>query len=102
MGEGDITIEEKHFKIVEALKITFPLTHKQCLFQVEFSNVILLNKTDLVSAETLARVKSAVRSLNAGAEIIETKQSVVDLKYILDTGKRKGDNKKKKKKKTKQ
>ena len=54
--------------------------------QVEFANVILLNKTDLVtSEEQLAETKTLVRSLNPEAKIIETEFSKIDLKEILNT-----------------
>ena len=43
--------------------------------QIEFANVIILNKIDLVSTEELKVVKSIIRSLNAKAKIIETTES---------------------------
>jgi len=55
--------------------------------QIEFANVILLNKTDLITPEELTTVRAIIRSLNARAEVIETTQSKVDLKRILNTGK---------------
>ncbi|MEC8064370.1 MAG: zinc metallochaperone GTPase ZigA [Pseudomonadota bacterium] len=54
--------------------------------QIEFANVILLNKIDLVSLQELDIVKSIIRSLNAKAKIIETTQSDVDLSEVMDTG----------------
>ena len=55
--------------------------------QVEFANVILLNKTDLVSPEELAKSEQIVRSLNPKAKIIPTQYGKIDLKEILNTGK---------------
>ena len=40
--------------------------------QVEFANVILLNKTDLVSKDELKHLYGIIRSLNRDAKIIET------------------------------
>jgi len=54
--------------------------------QVEFANVILLNKTDLVSAEELGVLKSTIQKLNPGARIIESTFSKVAPKEILNTG----------------
>eukprot|EP00587_Corethron_hystrix_P003588 CAMPEP_0113310746 /NCGR_PEP_ID=MMETSP0010_2-20120614/8268_1 /TAXON_ID=216773 ORGANISM="Corethron hystrix, Strain 308" /NCGR_SAMPLE_ID=MMETSP0010_2 /ASSEMBLY_ACC=CAM_ASM_000155 /LENGTH=504 /DNA_ID=CAMNT_0000166263 /DNA_START=232 /DNA_END=1746 /DNA_ORIENTATION=- /assembly_acc=CAM_ASM_000155 len=55
--------------------------------QVEFANVILLNKTDLVdSDERLHKVKQAIITLNPKAKIISTEYSKIDLKEILNTG----------------
>lgn len=39
--------------------------------QVEFANVIVLNKCDLVSKEKLGNLKAVLRKLNANAKIIE-------------------------------
>jgi G3E family GTPase len=54
--------------------------------QIEFANVIILNKVDLVSPEDLATVKAIIRGLNAKAKIIETTLSQVDMKEVMDTG----------------
>lgn len=53
--------------------------------QIEFANVILLNKTDLVDAATLGLLKAAIQKLNPGAKIISTSFSKVDPKAILNT-----------------
>lgn len=54
--------------------------------QVEFANVILLNKTDLVSTQELGELKAAIHKLNPGAKILETSYSRIDPKEILNTG----------------
>ncbi len=54
--------------------------------QIEFANVILLNKVDLVSDAELDTVRSIIRGLNAKAKIIETQQSQVALTDVMDTG----------------
>lgn len=54
--------------------------------QIEFSNVIVLNKTDLVSNEKLGLVKSMVRKLNPTARLVNSEMGKVDLKYIINTG----------------
>ncbi len=51
--------------------------------QIAFADVILLNKTDLVTAEELEQVKTAIRGVNALAEIIPTEKSKVELTRIL-------------------
>ena len=53
--------------------------------QVEFADVILLNKTDCVSVEGLKRVKSMIYGLNRDAKLIETKNAVVPLFEVLGT-----------------
>jgi G3E family GTPase len=54
--------------------------------QVEFANVIILNKTDLVCKEDLSLLKAAIRKLNPEAKIIESEFSKVSPKEILNTG----------------
>lgn len=54
--------------------------------QIEFANVILLNKIDLISKDELKTVKAIINGLNAKAKIIETTLSYVDMKEVMDTG----------------
>ncbi|GAB3414129.1 GTP-binding protein [Niabella aquatica] len=54
--------------------------------QVEFANVIILNKTDLVDAYTTGLLKAAIHQLNPGAKIIASIFGRVDPKKILNTG----------------
>ena len=54
--------------------------------QIEFANVIILNKTDLVTKNAVNELKAILRKLNADAKIIESKFGKVDLKEILNTG----------------
>lgn len=55
--------------------------------QIEFADVILLNKTDTVPESETGRVESVVRKLNPGAECIRTRFARVGLDRILNTGK---------------
>jgi G3E family GTPase len=54
--------------------------------QVEFADVILLNKTDLVPPARLGAVETVVRRLNPTAKILHTQRGVVDIGEVLDTG----------------
>ncbi|MCK8521539.1 GTP-binding protein [Aquimarina sp. D1M17] len=54
--------------------------------QIEFANVIILNKTDLVTKETLGILKSIIKKLNPTAKIIESSFSKVSPEEILNTG----------------
>jgi G3E family GTPase len=53
--------------------------------QIEFCNVIVLNKVDEVSKEQLNIVKAVIKSLQPTAKIIETNYAKVDVKEIMDT-----------------
>ena len=53
--------------------------------QIEFANVIILNKTDLVDKEHLGILRACIKKLNQSAKIIETKYSEISPKEILNT-----------------
>lgn len=53
--------------------------------QIEFSNIVLLNKASEVSEEELARIKSIIRAIQPTAEIIETNYCDVNFDKILHT-----------------
>lgn len=53
--------------------------------QIEFANVIILNKTDLVDAKTVGLLKASIQKLNPSAKIITSDFSKVDPKEILNT-----------------
>lgn len=53
--------------------------------QIEFSNIVLLNKASEVSEEELVHIKSIVRAIQPTAEIIETNYCDVDFDKILNT-----------------
>lgn len=54
--------------------------------QIAFADTILLNKTDLVSAEELSAVKQRITSLNRFAKVFETQNSQIALDEVLDCG----------------
>ena len=54
--------------------------------QIEFCNIILLNKVAEVNPEELKRIRQIIHTLQPGAEIIECNYADVDLKKIIHTG----------------
>ena len=54
--------------------------------QIEFADVVVLNKVDDAGPDKVDAARKIIRSLNADAEIIETNQSAVTAEKILDTG----------------
>ncbi|KAM6991508.1 zinc-regulated GTPase metalloprotein activator 1A-like isoform 2-T2 [Passerculus sandwichensis] len=52
--------------------------------QVALADLIIINKTDLVSEEELNKVRTSVRSINGLVKILETQRSRVDLSNVLD------------------
>lgn len=53
--------------------------------QIEFADVIILNKTDLVNNNTVGVLKAAIQKLNPSAKIITSSFGKVDPKSILNT-----------------
>ena len=54
--------------------------------QVEFADVILVSKTDLVDTPTLERLTAILKTLNTTASIVPIQNGQVDLNHVLDTG----------------
>ena len=54
--------------------------------QVEFANVILINKVDLVTKEDRRRIRAMIGALNPKAKVYETTNSEIDLNRVMGTG----------------
>ena len=54
--------------------------------QIEFANIILLNKIDLITKSELSNLKDIIRKLNPEAQIISTNHSKVSLNCVINTG----------------
>ena len=54
--------------------------------QIAFADVIILNKTDLVTAEELAEVEGRIRAINPYATLHKTQRSAVPLDAVLGRG----------------
>jgi G3E family GTPase len=54
--------------------------------QVEFANVILINKIDLISEEQRRRIRAMIGALNPKATLYETTNSQVAIDSVLGTG----------------
>ena len=54
--------------------------------QIEFCNIVLLNKASEVTPEELGRIRAIVRTLQPKARIIECDYGRIELEEILDTG----------------
>jgi len=53
--------------------------------QIEFANVIILNKTDLINAETLGFLTAAIKKLNPDAVLLHSEFGKIDPQKILNT-----------------
>ena len=54
--------------------------------QVEFADLILISKTDLVSFEDIERLKAILKTLNTDAKILPIVQGNVEIDKVLNTG----------------
>ncbi|KQZ26726.1 cobalamin biosynthesis protein CobW [Mesorhizobium sp. Root552] len=59
---------------------------KEAEDQIAFADVVVLNKTDLVTDDELRDVEATVRAINPAAKIHRTQRSGVDLREVLDRG----------------
>lgn len=72
---GESLGEEDHRSVADLL-----------IDQIEFADVILMSKTDLVSVEAVERLQAMLRTLNTDARIIAMQNGQVDISEVLDTG----------------
>jgi G3E family GTPase len=54
--------------------------------QIAFADVLILNKTDLVTGEELAKLASRVRAMNAAAKIYTTQNAGIEIDKVLNVG----------------
>jgi G3E family GTPase len=76
LAERDLAVSDADIRTIADLLVD----------QAEFADVILLNKTDLVSEEACARVAAVLRRLNPSARIVSTHHGRVPLSEVLGTG----------------
>ena len=54
--------------------------------QVEFANVVVLNKTDLMTAEERQRIRCLISEMNPNANIVEASYGRIPCRAVLSTG----------------
>ncbi|QDV62051.1 zinc metallochaperone GTPase ZigA [Crateriforma conspicua] len=54
--------------------------------QIEFANVIIINKIDLLSAYDVEQLEQVIRRLNPNAKILRSRESRVPLEEVMGTG----------------
>ncbi|PBB17155.1 GTP-binding protein [Mesorhizobium sp. WSM4313] len=59
---------------------------KEAEDQIAFADVVVLNKTDLVTPDELEKVEATIRAINPAAKIHRTHRSGVALDEVLDRG----------------
>ncbi|MBP5976436.1 GTP-binding protein [Brasilonema sp. CT11] len=83
----DLTRLDSIITVVDAANYSLDLFNSEAAHsQIAYGDVILLNKTDLVSQAELETLEVKIREVKEGARIIRTKKSQVPLPLILSVG----------------
>jgi len=73
--------------LIDAKHISNSLNEQEVVWeQIAFSNVILLNKADLVTEPEMEKLEKQMHQINPTAKICKTTNAVIDLDQILDIG----------------
>ncbi|HAA30730.1 MAG TPA: cobalamin biosynthesis protein CobW [Cyanobacteria bacterium UBA8553] len=89
LGSGlrDLTRIDSILTVVDAKEFTPAHFDSSAAFnQIAYGDIILLNKTDLVSEEKVEHLEDYIRTVKAGARILRSIQGKVSLPLILDVG----------------
>ncbi|MEL6346523.1 MAG: zinc metallochaperone GTPase ZigA [Myxococcota bacterium] len=77
------SLESQGLAVSEEDKRTLATLHTE---QVEFADVVIVNKTDLVSEDALHRVEATIRAINPDAQLVRSERGRVPLASVLGTG----------------
>ena len=58
---------------------------KLLIEQIEYSNIVIINKTDLVTKQQLVKIREHIMVLNPEAKILQASHSVVDVANVVNT-----------------
>ena len=72
--------------LVDAKHIVQHWDADEALEQIAFADIVMLNKTDLVTADELDQLETRIRSMNAFAKIYRTQDSEIEMNAILGVG----------------
>ncbi|MBM3668826.1 MAG: GTP-binding protein [Actinobacteria bacterium] len=81
-----ITLVDTHHALEHLNEIKPEGVENESVEQVAFADKIVLNKTDLATADDIAAVTSRIRSINSEAQILPATFADVPLHEILDVG----------------
>lgn len=71
--------------VIDALHLSGQLNDEIVREQIAFADTLILNKTDLVSQDTLASIRNQVRLINRTATVVQTNHSQVSVDSLLGT-----------------
>ena len=83
----DFTRLDSIITLVDSENFSLDLFNSDAAYnQIAYGDIILLNKTDLVSSDRVDQLETRVREIKAGARIMRTTKSQVPLPLILSVG----------------
>ncbi len=83
----DMTRLDSIVTVVDAENYSLDLFNSQAAHnQIAYGDIILLNKTDLVSGDRLDSLEAKIREVKEGARILRTQKAKVPLPLILSVG----------------
>jgi G3E family GTPase len=83
----DFTRLDSIITLVDSENFSLDLFNSEAAYnQIAYGDIILLNKTDLVSPERVDQLETRVREIKAGARIMRTTKSQAPLPLILSVG----------------
>ncbi len=81
----DMTRLDSILTLVDAASFELNLFDSQSAYsQIAYGDIIVLNKTDLVTSDRLEALEKSIRSLKNGARILRAEQGKVPLPLIID------------------
>lgn len=82
--DGIVTMVDAKYYLQNSSKKNKEGPINEAVRQVAMADVVIINKLDLVSSESLTRLRSCLRSVNSVARFLETERAQVELDSVLD------------------
>lgn len=82
--DGVVTVVDAKYGLEQLEEVGKDDVMSTAVRQVALSDVLVLNKIDLVTSERINQICTAIRAINAAAKLVETQKCRLDLHLILD------------------
>jgi len=82
--DGVVTVVDAKYGLDQMHEVKPDNQVNEAVKQVALADVLIVNKTDLISTEALENVIQEVQNINSASRLVQTQQSRVDLSSILD------------------
>lgn len=82
--DGIVTVLDAKYCMQQLGEKRADSTGNEALRQVALADIVLLNKIDLVTEESLCKIMERISTINSMAKVVKTLRSRIDLNFILD------------------